>query len=225
MKKSSEHSNDIARLKGLRLVTTSEVEQGKPLSESLIKQITGEDELTARFLYGEYFSFRPTFKIFMATNHKPRIRGADNGIWRRIKMIPFTVTIPQEQRDKNLTEKLIAENSGILNWLLAGYVMWKKEGLSMEPAAIRDANEEYRMDMDSVGTFVKECLDIDASLKWRLNNTLLYNTYIKWCAKNNERLQSQKWLTQRMVEKGFKRMLSNGERVWLGLVLKDNWRV
>lgn len=225
MKKSSEHSNDIARLKGLRLVTTSEVEQGKPLSESLIKQITGEDELTARFLYGEYFSFRPTFKIFMATNHKPRIRGADNGIWRRIKMIPFTVTIPPEQRDKNLTEKLIAENSGILNWLLAGYVMWKKEGLSMEPAAIRDANEEYRMDMDSVGTFVKECLDIDASLKWRLNNTLLYNTYMKWCAKNNERLQSQKWLTQRMVEKGLKRMLSNGERVWLGLILKDNWRV
>ena len=224
MKKSSEHSNDIARLKGLRLVTTNEVEQGKPLSESLVKQITGEDELTARFLYGEYFSYKPTFKIFMATNHKPRIRGADNGIWRRIKMIPFTVTIPPEQRDKKLTEKLIAENSGILNWLLAGYVMWKKEGLTMEPDAVRNANEEYRMDMDVVGTFVNECLDIDASMKWRLNNTLLYNTYMKWCTKNNERLQSQKWLTQRMVEKGFKRMLSNGERLWLGLILKDNWR-
>ena len=73
-------------------------------------------------------------------------------------MIPFTVTIPPEQRDKNLTKKLIAENSGILNWLLAGYVMWKKEGLSMEPEAVREANEEYRMDMDSVGTFVKEYL-------------------------------------------------------------------
>ena len=208
----------------MRLVTTNEVEQGKPLSESLVKQITGEDELTARFLYGEYFSYKPTFKIFMATNHKPRIRGADNGIWRRIKMIPFTVTIPPEQRDKKLTEKLIAENSGILNWLLAGYVMWKKEGLTMEPDAVRNANEEYRMDMDVVGTFVNECLDIDASMKWRLNNTLLYNTYMKWCTKNNERLQSQKWLTQRMVEKGFKRMLSNGERLWLGLILKDNWR-
>lgn len=140
-------------------------------------------------------------------------------------MIPFTVTIPPEQRDKNLTKKLIAENSGILNWLLAGYVMWKKEGLSMEPEAVREANEEYRMDMDSVGTFVKECLDIDTSLKWRLNNTLLYNTYMKWCAKNNERLQSQKWLTQRMIEKGFQKKLSNGERLWLGLVLKNEWRM
>ena len=221
-KKNSEQSNDLARLKGLRLVTTSEVEQGKPMSESLIKQITGEDELTARFLYGEYFSFKPTFKIFMATNHKPRIRGADNGIWRRIKMIPFTVTIPPEQRDKHLTEKLIAENSGILNWLCKGYSMWKKEGLE-EPDAVRNANDEYRMDMDVVGTFVNDCLEIDASLKWRLNNTILYNTYIKWCNKNNEHLQSQKWLTLRMVEKGFKRFASNGQRLWLGLIIKEEW--
>lgn len=105
MKKTSEQSNDLARLKGTRLVTTTEVEQGKALSESLIKQITGGDEITARFLYGEFFSFKPTFKIYMATNHKPKIRGADNGIWRRIKMIPFTVTIPPEQRDNDLGEK------------------------------------------------------------------------------------------------------------------------
>ena len=222
MKKSSEQSNDLARLKGARLVTTSEVEQGKPLSESLIKTVTGEDELTARFLYGEYFSFKPTFKIFMATNHKPKIRGADNGIWRRIKMIPFTVTIPPEQRDKKLTEKLIAENSGILNWLIKGYAMWRKEGLS-EPDAIRNANEEYRMDMDSVGTFINDCFDIDASLQWRLNNTMLYNTYIKWCNANNERVMSQKWLTMRMSEKGFKRMVSNSQRLWLGLARKPQW--
>lgn len=223
MKKNSEQSNDLARLKGARLVTTSEVEQGKPLSESLIKQITGEDELTARFLYGEYFSFKPTFKIFMATNHKPRIRGADNGIWRRIKMIPFNVTIPPEQRDKNLTEKLISENSGILNWLIQGYSIWRKEGLE-EPKAIKEANAEYRMDMDVVGTFVNDCIEFDATLKWRLNNTLLYQTYMRWCSKNNERIQSQKWLTMRMSEKGFKRLLSNGERVWIGLILKNEWQ-
>lgn len=130
MRRANEQSNDIARLRGMRLVTTNETEQGNCLSESLIKQITGEDILTARFLYGEYFSFKPTFKIFMATNHKPKIRGADIGIWRRIKLIPFNITIPPEQRDKKLTEKLIAENSGILNWLLKGYSMWKKEGLN-----------------------------------------------------------------------------------------------
>lgn len=223
MKKNSEQSNDIARLKGMRLVTTSEIEQGRQISESLIKMVTGEDGLTARFLYGEYFSFKPTFKIFMATNHKPKIRGADNGIWRRIKMIPFTVTIPPEQRDKNLTEKLIAENSGILNWLLKGYAMWKKEGLE-EPAAVKEANEEYRMDMDSVGTFVTDCLELDTSLQWRLPTNLLYQTYIKWCSKNNERVMSQKWLGMRMSEKGFKRVITNGQRLWCGLAVKLGWR-
>lgn len=222
-KKNKEQSNDLARLKGARLVTTSEIEQGSPMSESLIKSVTGEDALTARFLYGEYFSFKPTFKIFMATNHKPKIRGADNGIWRRIKMIPFTVTIPPEQRDKKLTEKLIAENSGILNWLIQGYAMWKKEGLE-EPEAVRQTNEEYRMDMDAVGTFVNDCLEIDASLKWRLHTKLLYETYVKWCNKNNERVMSQKWLGLRMSEKGFKRMATNGQRVWLGLVIRNEWR-
>lgn len=107
-------------------------------------------------------------------------------------MIPFTVTIPPEQRDKKLTEKLIAENSGILNWLIQGYAMWKKEGLTNEPEAVREANDEYRMDMDSVGTFVNDCFEIDASLKWRLHTKILYETYIKWCSKNNERTMSQK---------------------------------
>ena len=222
MKKTSEHSNDIARLKGARLVTTTEVEQGKALSESIIKQITGEDILTARFLYSEYFSFKPTFKIFMATNHKPKIKGADNGIWRRIKMIPFTVTIPPEQRDKKLSEKLMAENSGILNWLLKGYAMWAKEGLG-EPEAVKEANEEYRMDMDSVGTFVNECLNIDASMSWRLPNKLMYETYLKWCNRSNERVMSQKWLSIQLQEKGFKRCVSNGMRFWLGLGVKENW--
>lgn len=223
MKKSTEHSNDLARLKGARLVTTSEAEQGKALSESLIKQITGEDEITARFLYGEYFSFRPTFKIFMATNHKPRIRGADEGIWRRIKMIPFTVTFAPHQRDKNLKDKLIAENSGILNWLIEGYMLWKKEGLADEPDVVKKANLEYRYDMDSVGTFVSECFDMDASMKWRLTNKLLYDTYIKWCVKNNERALSQKGLSIRLQEKGFKRYVSNSQRFWLGLVVKAEW--
>ena len=224
MKKNSEQSNDLARLKGARLVTTSEIEQGKPMSESLIKTVTGEDELTARFLYGEYFSFKPTFKIFMASNHKPKIRGADNGIWRRIKMIPFTVTIPPEQRDKKLTEKLITENIGILNWLITGYAMWRKEGLSDEPDAVRDANNEYRMDMDVVGTFVNDCFEIDAGMKRKLHTKILYETYLKWCSKNDERAMSQKWLGLRMQENGFKRIVGNSQRLWLGLVLKDELR-
>jgi len=90
-RKGEQIGNDLARLKGTRFVTTTETEQGKKIAEPLIKQITGNDRITARFLYGEYFNFQPTFKVFMATNHKPAIRGADHGIWRRIKLIPFTV--------------------------------------------------------------------------------------------------------------------------------------
>lgn len=138
-------------------------------------------------------------------------------------MIPFDVTIPPEQRDKNLTEKLIAENAGILNWLIQGYAMWKKEGLG-DADAVSKANEEYRMDMDAVGTFVNDCLEIDGSLSWRLHTKVLYETYIKWCNKNNERGMSQKWLGLRMSEKGFKRLSTNGQRVWLGLNVKVEWR-
>lgn len=137
-------------------------------------------------------------KSLLEINHKQKIRDADNGILRGITMIPFTVTIPPEQRDKKLTEKQIAENSGILNWLIVGYAMWRKEGLSDEPEAVKNANEEYKMDMDSVGTFVTDCFEIDASMKWRFHTKILYETYIKWCAKNNEKIMTQKWLALRM---------------------------
>ncbi len=223
MKKNSEQSNDLARLRNTRLVIASEAEENKPMSESLIKQITGGDKITARFLYGEFFEFTPTFKIFMATNHKPKISGGDNGIWRRIKLIPFTVSIPEEKRDRHLTEKLMAENSGILNWLLEGYRLWEKEGLK-EPDAVQDANEEYRFDMDSVENFIAECLEFDASQKDRLLNGDLYNTYIKWCEKNNETVLSHRKLTSKMREKSFEQLASNGNRWWIGLSVKKEWK-
>lgn len=158
----------------------------------------------------------------MVTNNKPKIQGVDNGIWRRIKMIPFTVTISPEQRDNKLSEKLMTENSGVLNWLLRGYALWAKEGLG-KPKAVKEANEEYRMDMDSVGTFVNECLNIDASLGWRLPNKLMYDTYLKCCARTNELAMTKKWLSMRLQENGFKRCVSNGMRFWLGLGVKANW--
>ena len=137
-------------------------------------------------------------------------------------MIFFTVTIPPEQRDKNLTQKLMAENSGIFNWLLQGYALWKKEGLK-EPEAIRVANDEYRYDMDSIQAFIDEVMNIDATLKWRLPTKDLYDVYLRWCSKNNERALSQKGLAVRMQEKGFKRGVSNSVRFWLGLGIKPQW--
>jgi putative DNA primase/helicase len=156
MKKSGDqYTNDIARLRSTRFVTTTEAEQGRRLAETLIKKITGNDQMTARFLYGEFFNFTPTFKIFMATNHKPVIKGTDYGIWRRIKLIPFTTRIPEEKQDKHLELKLREEASGILNWLLEGTARWKREGLKA-PKAVLLATDEYREEMDVIGNFLKE---------------------------------------------------------------------
>ena len=223
MKKNSEQTNDLARLKNARLVIASEAEENKPMSESLIKQITGGDKISARFLYGEYFDFFPTFKIFMATNHKPKISGGDNGIWRRIKLIPFTVSIPEEKRDRYLTEKLMEENSGILNWLLEGFRMWEKEGLH-EPDSVREANEEYRFDMDIVENFITDCLDIDASLQERVLNGELFETFRKWCEKNNETVLSQRKFTSKLKEKNYEQFPSNGSRWWRGFSIKNEWK-
>lgn len=120
-------SNDIARLKGARFVVASEVEEGKRMAESLVKQMTGGEKMTARFMRAEYFEFMPHFKLWVGTNHKPVIRGTDQAIWRRIKLIPFNVTIPPEERDKNLLNKLRREMPGILNWAVMGCMDWQKK--------------------------------------------------------------------------------------------------
>ena len=211
--------NDIARLRGSRLVTTAEFEQGKSFNESLVKQVTGNDELTARFLYGEYFSFLPTFKIFMATNHKPIIKGNDYGIWRRIRLIPFTVTIPDHLRDRDLTEKLKAENSGILNWLLEGFKMWKSDGLK-SPKTVQKATQNYQDEMDVVGNFICDCLQIDTGGKLRITNKELYDLFQKWASERGEKVYSQRYLSLRLQEKGFVKSASNSERYWKGLASK-----
>jgi len=212
-------SNDIARLRGTRLVTTIEAEQGKRLSEPLIKQITGNDRMTARFLYGEFFDFQPTFKIFMATNHRPVIRGTDHAMWRRIKLIPFTVTIPEEKQDKGLAEKLKKEYPGILSCLIDGCLAWRKEGLGMPPE-VKEATESYRNDMDVIGTFLKErCFREEKGL--RVQSRELFKAYQAWCEENNERAGSERLLALRLQELGIEKVRYSDARYWVGLRLKE----
>jgi putative DNA primase/helicase len=218
MKKNSEqNTNDIARLRGTRFVTTTEAEQGKRLSETLIKQITGNDRMTARFLYGEYFSFKPTFKIFMATNHKPVIKGTDHGIWRRIKLIPFTTRIEEERQDKDLEEKLMAEAPGILNWLLEGTKRWCAERLKAPPA-VTSATDEYRGEMDVIGAFIKErCIQGPGT---SIRARELFKCYQDWCEENNEHACSERFLGLRLKELGLdQKRLSDG-RHWQGIMVK-----
>jgi len=219
MKKSGDnYSNDVARLRGTRFVTTTEVEQGRRLSEPLIKKITGNDEMTARFLYGEFFNFKPTFKIFMATNHKPVIKGTDHGIWRRIKLIPFMTRIPEEKQDKHLELKLREEASGILNWLLEGIANWKQERLKT-PKAILFATDEYRGEMDVIGNFITEKCDQKKEMAILLKK--LYKAYSDWCEENNEHAVSERFFTLRLKEMGFKQGRTSTERFWVGIGLLE----
>jgi putative DNA primase/helicase len=209
-------SNDIARLRGTRFVATSEAEQGRRLSEGLIKDITGNDKMTARFLYGEYFNFYPTFKIFMATNHKPNIKGTDDGIWRRIRLIPFTTKIPVEQQDKTLTQKLLTEASGVLNWLIEGEVRWKKEGLKI-PNDVENATAEYRAEMDIIGKFLKECCVTreGANIKARE----LFKVYQDWCEENNERACNERFFGSSLKDLKIQQKRCNDGRYWVGMAL------
>ena len=210
-------SNDIARLRGARFVTTTETEQGRKLSLPLIKQITGNDKLTARFLFSEYFIFLPTFKIFMVTNHKPHIKGTDNGIWRRIRLVPFTTTIHPDKQDRDLEQKLIAEQSGILNWLVAGTIRWIKDGLAT-PQIITSATDEYRGEMDVIGNFLKECCVQNADRQIRISE--LFKTYQSWCGDNNEHACSERFFGLRLKETGYKQVRTSEARHWVGIALR-----
>ena len=212
-------TNDIARLRGARFVTTTETEQGKRLSEHLIKQVTGNDPLTARFLYGEYFNFVPTFKIFMASNHKPVIRGTDHGIWRRIKLIPFTTRISEECMDRYLDQKLFEERSGILNWLIEGVLRWQKEGLKT-PASVTCATDEYRGEMDVIGNFIKERCVQEPGKSIRARE--LFRAYQDWCAENNELATSERMFGMRMKELGMAQKRTAEARYWEGVSLRTN---
>ncbi|MCG6533979.1 MAG: phage/plasmid primase, P4 family, partial [Syntrophales bacterium LBB04] len=157
IKKNQTINNDVARLQGSRFVSCVEFEHGKSLAESLIKQATGGDKLTGRFLFCEYFEFDPTFKLFIATNHKPNIQGIDEGIWRRIRLIPFDEFIPENERDPKLLDKLKKELPGIFNWLLQGCLDWQqKKGLG-DPTEVSNSTKEYREEMDTLGDFIAEC--------------------------------------------------------------------
>ena len=199
--------NDVAALKGARLVTAAEVGTGRRLNEQLVKEATGGDTLTARFLYGEYFEYRPEFKIFLSCNHKPEIRGQDEGIWSRVRVVPFDVFIPPAERDKKLPAKLRLELSGILNWALAGCLEWQQNGLQ-EPQEVLVATGRYREDMDPLGPFLTDCCvtpseESAAADELAVPVAMLYARYEIWCESNGAEPLPKNTLGRRMAERGY----------------------
>lgn len=175
---------ELARLPRARVVVTNEIEEGAWLAESLVKQITGGDKLVARQLYKDYFEFKPQFKLFVAGNHKPVIRSDDHGIWRRIHLVPFLTTIPMEDRDPKLAEKLCKEGPGILNWAVAGFASWRQLGLA-PPRAVTEAVDEYKQEMDLFGQWLEDCCILRGNAETRAARA--YEVYRFWAIRNGYR--------------------------------------
>lgn len=192
--------NDLAKLVGARMVTASESQDGHRLDEALIKSLTGQDPITARFLHHEEFTYYPQLKIWMSSNYQPAIRNQDWGIWRRVKLIPFEVTIPDEERDEQLTEKLKGELPGILNWALAGLADYQKFGM-MYPDKVNAATQQYRESQDIVGQFLKAtCVSNQLG---SIRVTKLYELYKIWAADAKEYVLRERKFGEAIRKRGF----------------------
>jgi len=169
--------NDIARLRGVRFTVTNEVDEGMTLSESVIKDLTGNDTLTARFMRAEFFDFAPTHKLWIYGNHKPTIQGTDTAIWDRVKLIPFDVEIPKSERDPLLQMKLASELPGILAWAVRGNMLWQRKGIAA-PEIVSRATADYQSEQDILGQFLAECCE--TGIQREISATTLYQAYEGW---------------------------------------------
>lgn len=213
-------SGDIARLAGNRIVSISETDEETRLNEGLVKQLTGSDTITARYLYKGEFEFTPQFKIWLATNYPPNITGTDDGIWRRIVLIPFKRSFTKEKGniDYQLMDKLEAELPGILNWVIEGCIRWQSEGLNV-PSKILEATQQYRSDMDTVEQFISESCIVEKDANTRLAD--LYRVYRDWSSENGEQSSTNRMFAKRLVGKGYAKGRGTANQVVIsGLKLK-----
>jgi putative DNA primase/helicase len=214
--KQSEMSNDVAALKGKRFVAMSESGAERRLNEPLIKQVTGGDRVSCRFLQKEFFEYVPQFKLFLATNHKPIITQSDFGIWRRLVLIPFTQNFDGRE-DEGLREKLMSELSGILNWALEGLKSWKEEGLQSFPQAVKEATDEYKEDSDTIGQwFEQKMIKHPAS---SIKSSEAHKDYKNWCLENGYYGVGNKVFKAGLEEMGFRINKKSDGNYWEGFGL------
>lgn len=216
---SERHPTDLAGLRGARLVTAQETERGRRWAESKIKALTGGDPITARFMRQDFFTYLPAFKLVIAGNHKPSLSGVDAAIRRRFHLVPFTVTIVNP--DKELPDKLRAEWSGILAWMVEGCLAWQREGLN-PPAIVRDATETYLGEEDTIAQWVEECC-LTGTGQWGIG-AKLWQSWKSWAEANNERPGTRKAFAEAMAARGYPADKSQGVRGYAGINLKPGER-
>jgi P4 family phage/plasmid primase-like protien len=220
-KRNETHPTERADLFGKRFVVDSETSEGHRLNEALIKDLTGGETIKARRMREDFWEFEPTHKVFLCTNHKPRVTGTDNGMWRRLRLVPFGVTFwnPDEpsdterpahlRQDKGLLNKLLAELPGVLAWCVEGCLDWQREGLTL-PKKVQAATKEYRNSEDIIATFLAENCLTGPNYSCRAGR--LHVRYRAYCERSGEEAVSRRAFGEAMTEKGFKRYTSNG--VW-----------
>lgn len=222
-KKQESVRNDLADLKGARMVLASEGKEGERLAEAFVKSATGGDTLKARFLYQEYFQFVPEFKLVLATNHKPAIRGTDEGIWSRIRLLPFENVIPKSQRDLKMKDKLRGELPGILAWAVRGCLEWQQNGLQ-EPPEVVGATEKYRGDQDRLRGFIEECCVLQSTAATPARE--LYAAYKEWAESSDIEPSTIAVFGKRLGERGLKWCRKFYEKrastFWLGIRLRTD---
>jgi len=222
-KKGEAHPTEVADLEGSRFVANSEVEKGKPFAEALIKQLTGSDKIRARRMRQDFYEFEPTHKLCIAANHRPIIKGNDEGIWRRVMRIPWNKQIPKSKKDPFFLDKLKQEAPGILRKLVEGCLAWQKHGLQ-PPAKVMLATEEYREEMDVLSDFMEElCVTGEAH---RIPQKELYLAYVDWCEELKQKPQNYRLFNRQLKERDFKTLTTSVAgttiRAWQGISLKND---
>jgi putative DNA primase/helicase len=214
--------NDIAALRGARFVMASEGESGRPMSEAVLKRVTGKDMVSARFLRQEFFEFKPSFLLMLATNHKPKFRGQDDGLWRRVKMIPFKRFFAPHERDHDLDKKLMTEAQGIAAWAVRGAGLWFAEGLS-DPETISKATTEYKETSDTLAGFFPGILVAEDGA--RLDGAEAYNSYRDWCEAEglpSKEVWSRRAFYSAMEERGIQRVRVSKGMALVGIRLASS---
>ena len=213
--KNQSHKETEAALQGVRFTYVSEPEDGSRFNEAKIKDLTGGGEITAMRKYESQFTFSPTHKIFMDTNHKPTFKGEDSAFVNRLMCVPWDNKKSEDEKDTSLPEKLESEASGILNWMLEGLKAWQAEGLN-PPKIVLDARQEYADENDLIGQFISEETHDDP--EGTISVPVLYRWYQDWCQNNGMmKIKTQINFSKKLKERGYKQTRASNARYWQGL--------
>lgn len=208
----------VGQMPGKRLVTTLEPSASSRLNEAAVKRVTSNERLVGRLLYGQAFEFTPVGTVMAATNHRPRVDGVDDGIWRRIHLVPWRQVVPEGRRDPRFRERLLAgEREGILAWLVRGALLYQVDGLG-KPKAVSDASEDYRRESDAVGAFLAECCEVHQGAR-RQPAGELYEAFRRFAEQNGLGEIASNQFSERLEARGCEKTQSRGRRYWNGVQL------